>query len=113
MAAGSRNGAGKARRKLARARAGHGAIDGIEQAAALVAGRGADQFEAGPARGVDQQGAVLADPARRANDGFLAELGEINVPQHRGDRGQLGTRERAEGAEVGELELGLEGALAC
>ncbi len=99
-------------RKLARARAGHGPIDGVEQAAAFVAGRGAHELQACPARSVDQQSAVLADAARRANDGLLAELGEIDVAQYRGDRGQLGARECAEGAQVGELELSLECALA-
>ena len=102
----------EAARQLARAGAGHGAVDGSEQAAGARALVGAHQLEIG---------AVAASMISRlpgsslrggADQRGAADLGDLDIGEQPGKRGELGLGEIGIAVERGDAEAGLQRTLA-
>ncbi len=99
--------------QLARAGGGDGAVDGGEQTSGAGALVRADQLEIGAGRGVDDEKTAGTLLARRAEQRRLADLGDLNIGEQPGERGQLGAGEFAEGVERRHAETGLQRAFAA
>ena len=80
------------------------AVDGSEERAAPLAGKGADELEIAARRRVDRERRALRLAHRRRERRALAELRALDIGDHRGRRGELDTRERAEGRGGGDGE---------
>eukprot|EP01136_Pigoraptor_vietnamica_P023031 Opistho-1_new@6302 len=97
----------------ARARAGDGAIDRIEQAALAGAGLALGQLEAFARRGVDRHAGVGTRDTRRAQKGQGALGGMFEIGDEPAGGGQRGATELAEAVERGDVEQPLEARLAA
>ena len=100
-------------RKLARACAGDGAVDGREQACGARALVRSHKLEIGASCGVDEQQASRRFPARRPHQRRAANLRDLDIGEEAGERGKLGLQEFAIGIERGNAELSLQRALAA
>ncbi len=102
---------GQPRRELARPGAGHGAVDGGQQASLPLARRRPCQLEAGAARRVDDEDRPGAGSARRTKHRRLTDLRQIDIAEHGAGRGQLGAGEPAERGKLGDPEPTFQGPL--
>ena len=93
--------------------AGHGAVDGGEQAPCARALVRAHQLEIGARRGIDDEEAAGSSLARRAEQRRPADLSDLHIGEQAGKRGKLGSRELAEGIERCDAETRLQRPLAA
>ena len=105
--------AAEAARQLPRAGAGHGAVDGREQARGAGTLVRAHQLEIGSRRGVDQKQAPRRFLARRPHQWRAADLRDLDIGEEAGERRKLRLQELAIGIERGNAELRLQRALAA
>ena len=99
--------------KLPRARAGHGAVDGCEQAACAGTLIGADKLEISAGRGVDNEQASWRLLVRGTDERGSTDLGDFHIGKQSGEGRELGLGEIAESVERGDAETPLQRPLAA
>ena len=96
---------GQPLRQQPRSGRGHGAVDGVEQRSAPLAGQRARQFEIGAGGRIDRHGGAGGFARRRRQRRAFADLRAVDIGDGGGGGGGFQPRHRAEAVHGGDREI--------